>query len=80
MNERFQAIELAHKLLDKPNVDPDDDLRVLSRQLIRQHERFAALQKWVAILESEHDRETIKRCIARRDAHSAGDNNEPEQL
>lgn len=33
--ERREAIALASKLLDEPNCDPDDDLRVLSRQLLR---------------------------------------------
>lgn len=67
MDERFQALELAHKLLDQPNCDPDDDLRVLSRQLIRKHEHLAKLQRYIVILESELDRETLKRCIAIRD-------------
>jgi hypothetical protein len=34
-NERTHAIALANRLLDEPNCDPDDDLRVLSRQLLR---------------------------------------------
>jgi hypothetical protein len=37
-DERSQAIELANRLLDEPNCDPDDDLRVLSRWLLRRHE------------------------------------------
>lgn len=67
MDERFQALELAHKLLDEPNCDPDDDLRVLARQLVRRHEQIASLQRYVNILESQHDRETLKFCIAKRD-------------
>lgn len=35
MDERAQAIALANQLLDKPNCDPDDDLRMLARQLLR---------------------------------------------
>jgi hypothetical protein len=35
MTEKEQAIKLAERLLDEPNADPDDDLRVLSRQLLR---------------------------------------------
>jgi hypothetical protein len=37
-DERTQALALANRLLDEPNVDPDDDLRMLSRWLIRRHE------------------------------------------
>lgn len=33
------ALELANKLLDSPHCDPDDDVRVLARQLIRTSER-----------------------------------------
>lgn len=38
-SELEMAIQLAERLLDEPNEDPDDDLRILSRQLIRVHER-----------------------------------------
>lgn len=38
--ETPRALLLAERLLDEPNVDPDDDLRVLSRQLIRQTDRL----------------------------------------
>jgi hypothetical protein len=34
-SEKQRAIALADRLLDEPNADPDDDLRVLSRQLLR---------------------------------------------
>ena len=37
--EREQAYLLADKLLDQPNCDPDDDLRLLARQLLRHRER-----------------------------------------
>ena len=37
--ERQRAIELANKILDRPSGDPDDDLAVLSRQLLRALER-----------------------------------------
>lgn len=36
--ERSMAIALANRLLDEPNCDPDDDLRTLSRWLLRRHE------------------------------------------
>jgi hypothetical protein len=48
MNEREEAKVLANKLLDEPNADPDDDLRVFSRQLLRTHE---ALAKAVQVIE-----------------------------
>lgn len=39
MSEREEALALANRLLDVPNADPDDDLRVLSRALVRSEER-----------------------------------------
>jgi len=39
MSERDEAIALANKLLDEPYADPDDDLRLLSRQFLREIER-----------------------------------------
>lgn len=38
IDERVAALALANKLLDEPYADPDDDLRMLSRQLIRLEE------------------------------------------
>lgn len=43
-DERADAIALADKLLDEPMADPDDDLRTLSRQLLRSEERVARLR------------------------------------
>lgn len=47
--ELHDALELANRLLGEPNADPDDDLRMLSRQLTRQfesHQRYKrALQQ-----------------------------------
>ena len=46
-DERVSAVELANRLLDEPNADPDDDLRVLSRQLLRRHEEIDSMKrKW----------------------------------
>jgi hypothetical protein len=36
---------LANKILDRVNADPDDDLAMLSRQLLRADERIAALEE-----------------------------------
>ncbi len=38
MSERDDAIKLAHRLLDDASADPDDDLRMLARQLLRYRE------------------------------------------
>jgi len=43
-NERATAVTLADHLLDEPYADPDDDLRVLSRQLLRRHEEIEGLK------------------------------------
>lgn len=41
-NREFDhAIKLAHKVLDRPSGDPDDDLAVLARQFLRSVEREA---------------------------------------
>jgi hypothetical protein len=42
-DERADAIRLANKLLDDPHCDPDDDLRMLSRQLLRREEFVASI-------------------------------------
>ena len=48
MTERQEADALAERLLDVPNADPDDDLRVLSRQLLRRREVIERLEKDLA--------------------------------
>lgn len=45
MPERKDAIRLAKQLLDEANADPDDDLRMLSRQLLRHVEVVEQLKK-----------------------------------
>jgi hypothetical protein len=40
VTEEEEAVITANTLLDVPNVDPDDDLRMLSRQLLRRHEEL----------------------------------------
>lgn len=40
MTELQAALRLADKLLNEPNCDPDDDLRVLSRCLLRLYEKL----------------------------------------
>jgi hypothetical protein len=45
VDERDQAIVLANRLLDEVCCDPDDDLRVLSRQLLRRIEEVEHLTK-----------------------------------
>lgn len=41
MTEEQYAPILANKILDRANADPDDDLAILARQLLRTHERLA---------------------------------------
>lgn len=48
MGEKVEADKLADKLLDEPYADPDDDLRVLSRQLLRRREVVERLEKRLA--------------------------------
>jgi len=40
MHELTQAYLLAEKVLDRPNADPDDDIAVLARQLVRTMEKL----------------------------------------
>ena len=44
MSEKEDAIILANKVLDRINADPDDDLAVLARQLLRALERLGEYQ------------------------------------
>jgi hypothetical protein len=44
MSEKEVAIILANKVLDRINADPDDDLAVLARQLLRALERLGEYQ------------------------------------
>jgi hypothetical protein len=43
MTEYEETILLANKILDRINADPDDDLAMLSRQLLRTVEAYNAL-------------------------------------
>lgn len=43
MDELRKAIEIADRILDRPNGDPDDDLAVMARQLTRLVENAARL-------------------------------------
>jgi hypothetical protein len=52
-DERVDAIRLANKLLDEPNADPDDDLRMLSRQFLRRNERVESFEAMRRAIESE---------------------------
>jgi hypothetical protein len=40
MDELTEALAIASKVLDEPYCDPDDDLRIVARQLGRLYERF----------------------------------------
>jgi hypothetical protein len=43
ISERGRALILAAAVLDRPNADPDDDMAVLARQLIRAQEEIESL-------------------------------------
>lgn len=45
MTELENALKLAEQLLNEPNCDPDDDLRTLSRQLLRRQEEVDRLKE-----------------------------------
>jgi hypothetical protein len=45
MPEADYALLLANKILDRINADPDDDLAILARQLLRARERLDKLEK-----------------------------------
>lgn len=55
MSELCDALYLANRLLDEPNADPDDDLRLLSRQLLRRQEEVERLNKVIAKLSGSHE-------------------------
>lgn len=43
-NREFDdAVKLAHRVLDRPSGDPDDDLAVLARQFLRSVERLSGM-------------------------------------
>lgn len=44
MSERKRVLKLAHRLLDVPYADPDDDVRTLARELVRAHETIDRLK------------------------------------
>lgn len=47
-DERAQAARIADRLLDEPNADPDDDVRVLARQFGRSQEEIERLRRELA--------------------------------
>lgn len=66
MDEEAEAVIVANALLDVPYADPDDDLRMLSRQLLRRHEELArkqyllkALERATAILKAWADNDVV---------------------
>lgn len=52
LNEHKTAVKLANTILDEPGRDPDDDLSVLARQLLRTHEALeTAIKKLLDLSE-----------------------------
>ena len=45
MTEFEETVQLANRLLDEPYADPDDGLRMLSRQFLRQVEAVSKLKE-----------------------------------
>lgn len=66
MTEQEQAIRIANVVLDRPFADPDDDLAILSRALIRATEAKAEI---FAELKAAHGLVAVM-CEAGRDKHS----------
>lgn len=68
MSEREQALRLADRLLDEPYADPDDDLRLLARQLTRavetQKVMLAAIRAALTSL-SQHPEYEVPPIVAR---------------
>jgi len=58
-NERRDALALADRLLDVPYADPDDDLRVLCRQLLRAQEEIERLEHALAAVRSAIRRDDL---------------------
>lgn len=52
LTDRERAITLAHRMLERPHADPDDDLAILSRQVIRMNEAYRALVERVQEVEN----------------------------
>ncbi len=46
--EREKAFRLANEILDRPHDDPDDDLAVLARNLLRTKEKLDAVWHFAA--------------------------------
>lgn len=55
MSELDEALALADRLLDEPMADPDDDLRMLSRQLRRQYETAVHQRRHMDQLAAQND-------------------------
>lgn len=50
MNEHEHAKDLAGSILENPGIDPDDDIAVLARQLLRADEKlFDRENHWMAV-------------------------------
>jgi len=48
MSEFDETVKLAKKLMEEPYADPDDDLRMLSRQFLRALEKVSRLETELA--------------------------------
>lgn len=60
MSEKEESLKLANLILDRPWADPDDDLAVLARNLLRTHEINQALQSEIRLLRGQLESATRK--------------------
>lgn len=54
-NEQTESYELANRILDRINGDPDDNLAVLSRQLLRHKERLKRILRELEAQSQHHE-------------------------
>jgi len=71
LSENSQAVILAHKIMDRNFIDPDDDLAVLARQLIRAEESKHAERAAHERTKEEGEVDKIMRSVYHRMFHRA---------
>jgi hypothetical protein len=69
-DELTRALLLADRVLDRPGADPDDDLAVLARQLMRTCESIVAMRPHLRVLPATFDSwmGRVGRAVEARDA------------
>ena len=59
MTEPEQAVAIAHKVLDRVNADPDDDIAVLARTLLRSMEMRCNICGFLVNTQFKAERPTV---------------------